>query len=142
MSENVICLICLDICKEPKICNGCKNQFCKLCVLQWMEKQNMCPLRCSQKWEVDLNDINERNSQGYFICAQDQKVGSVNCKTCKKGLVFNKLPILNKYYCKCCQSRLKFFESTSLNHESCDYLKLFYFYCLKCDIKMCDCIMK
>ncbi|EWS72862.1 hypothetical protein TTHERM_000931899 (macronuclear) [Tetrahymena thermophila SB210] len=140
-----ICPICFQDVIESRRCLGCKNQFCKLCVLQWKQTKDICPLKCNpNKWLIDLDDINEKNSDGFIVCPFDKNIGNMNCRSCKKPLNFSKIEHQAKYKCKNCQSTLEYFLSNYTGHEDCKqlYSYIYYYYCRNCDLKICSCIEK
>jgi hypothetical protein len=47
IDKSLLCTICQEILKIPRECKNCRNNFCKTCILHWMnEKNNQCPFRC------------------------------------------------------------------------------------------------
>ncbi|KAL4472255.1 hypothetical protein ABPG72_011616 [Tetrahymena utriculariae] len=142
-NDSIICAICLQEVIEPRKCLGCKNQFCKLCILQWKQKKDICPLNCySGKWLVNLDDINEMNSDGFIVCPFDKNIGNMNCRQCKKGINFLKIERQVKYKCKNCSSILEYYLSSQTDHENCvkSSSNIYYYYCTICDIKICNCV--
>ncbi|KAL4429156.1 hypothetical protein ABPG74_015184 [Tetrahymena malaccensis] len=141
--DSIICMICLQEVTESKKCLGCQNQYCKLCVLQWKKQKNICPLKCVQgKWLINLDDVNEQNSDGFIVCPFDNNIGNLNCRECKKCLLFNKLERQVKYKCKNCQNILEYYENSQEGHDNCKniYSNIYYYYCTSCDLKICNCI--
>jgi hypothetical protein len=43
----VTCEICLGILMNPKQCTLCETTFCNICISEWTQKHNSCPMRCN-----------------------------------------------------------------------------------------------
>ncbi|EGR29925.1 spry domain protein [Ichthyophthirius multifiliis] len=46
IDEQFECLICSNIVRDPKECNGCGSLYCKCCIDDWLQKKKECPKRC------------------------------------------------------------------------------------------------
>ena len=60
--SNIFCPIChTDNIQEVAKCNNCKNNFCKKCSLEWKERKDQCPFKCSQDiWKIALVDDDDK----------------------------------------------------------------------------------
>lgn len=55
LCTELICSICLEIVRSPKLCKTCQNLFCNECLTQQLSKSKFCPNRCIFKdQEVNL----------------------------------------------------------------------------------------
>lgn len=52
----LICSICLEIVRYPKLCKSCQHMFCTDCLARQLSKSKFCPNRCLFK-EQDVNLI-------------------------------------------------------------------------------------
>lgn len=54
-SADLICSICLEVVRNPKLCKSCQNMFCSDCLTKQLAKSKFCPNRCVYKdQEVNL----------------------------------------------------------------------------------------
>ena len=83
-----ICHICLNTPINPVSCNDCKNKFCAKCVLKWYNINNICPLRCSSPWNINLEDLKIYENEGFIICKMCDRIGSLRCDECGVILEF------------------------------------------------------
>lgn len=84
MSENRLnenektnkCNICLDNIRNEAKLDNCSHKFCRLCIVQWSQINNICPL-CRQQFTKIIckrktlevgNNSNERLKKVMIIC--------------------------------------------------------------------------
>lgn len=56
LCSELICSICLEIVRNPKLCQNCQNMFCSDCLIKQLSKSKLCPNRCFFK-EQEVNLI-------------------------------------------------------------------------------------
>jgi hypothetical protein len=55
LSAELVCSICLEIVRNPKLCKSCQHMFCNDCINKQLSKSKFCPNRCVYKdQEVNL----------------------------------------------------------------------------------------
>ena len=55
LSTELICSICLELVRQPKLCKQCQHMFCSDCISKQLSKSKFCPNRCVFKQdEVNL----------------------------------------------------------------------------------------
>ena len=56
LCAELVCSICLEIVRFPKLCKSCQNMFCTDCLSRQLSKSKFCPNRCLYK-EQEVNLI-------------------------------------------------------------------------------------
>jgi hypothetical protein len=49
ISDDLKCMICLDVLEDPQECQTCQTSFCSSCIQSWSKKKNSCPNTCELK---------------------------------------------------------------------------------------------
>jgi hypothetical protein len=146
VDSNDLCLICLtNPPVNPRKCEGCSKLFCTICILQWKILKNQCPYRCGETWKIDLDDIDEFNSNGFIVCPLDKKIGSFICSTCKnqKEFISFRIEYITDLKCPFCKKFVDFYHSYKNDvHKECMNEKRMYFFCNSCKKRYCPCLSK
>ena len=68
IKEEVICIICAQIKKNPIMCSKCQNSFCSKCIEIWNKENKNCPYKCINPEYVFCRLINVLLSKLNFTC--------------------------------------------------------------------------
>jgi hypothetical protein len=52
--ENLKCMLCDELCNEPRIVNCCERLCCKLCINEHISKYPMCPICKAYKPNIQI----------------------------------------------------------------------------------------
>jgi hypothetical protein len=52
--ENLKCLICLELCNEPRLITCCETIACKGCITSWLSKKQTCPKCISPRASIQI----------------------------------------------------------------------------------------
>lgn len=139
------CPICLNSEIIDSIqCKKCQTLFCKKCALLWKISHDECPLKCSKPWEIDLSFIlKSKIHEGFIICPLCLRLGSLLCPkpSCRTQISYEEVIMDKSIGCTICGGSIKLYFAAT--HPNCDgtWNNSFYFFCVKCDQKFCNCIL-
>ena len=94
MAEDMICIICQNIVRNPILCNECNGLFCHPCINKWNSNYPSCPA-CRKKFK-------EKNLPKNFIN------------------IINKIKLFCQFSYKGCDKILKY-EGIFQHIDTCDY---------------------
>ena len=46
MKNQLLCTICLNLLNSPSMCSNCETAFCSDCINSWLNRNELCPMRC------------------------------------------------------------------------------------------------
>lgn len=90
IKDEITCIICVGIKKNPVMCCRCQNSFCSKCIKTWNEKNKICPFKCSSPEYVDCRIIKNLLSKLTFKCKNN----------CGDIIPYDKIEIHYDFECK------------------------------------------
>ena len=90
IKDEIICIICSRIKKNPVMCSKCQNSFCSNCIDDWKTKSLDCPLKCKNPDYTSCRIINNLLSKLNFKCKNK----------CNEIIPFDKLDIHYEFECE------------------------------------------
>ena len=118
ISDIISCPICNGILIEPIQCETCENNYCKICIENWLKKSNSCPFKCSSlpKFKQSSRQTKSLLETLLFSCENSCGKNNINYNEIIKHYS-NECPKLNKN-CPLCNQIIP--KESSLNID--DYL--------------------
>ncbi|CAK65696.1 unnamed protein product (macronuclear) [Paramecium tetraurelia] len=53
LNKNLICVICEQLVWDPNECSQCQNNFCSICINEWLKKKKNCPFECTKRMQLN-----------------------------------------------------------------------------------------
>ena len=130
------CTICSSMSIKPKICSKCNKPYCTDCINRWkQEKENICPLRCSNITYLDICGL----TTSILKCIE------LTCENCKKYAIFTGKNIKTNFnyieysiHCKNCNylkckctgcEEVNYYQEMMIHVKTCSALNKQCFYC-------------
>ena len=118
----LICRICKDVLHNPKECGECEENFCDLCLNDYLNKNKICINSCMEK----------KISKSHPLILSKLEKLSFSCLFCTKHILYSSIPkhlsICENRQEICKNENCKFKgipEEVCIHAETCEYTNLF-----------------